>query len=281
VNKITKAGKAVDQFIDQLVELLEAGDIIIDGGNSEHGDTTRRCAALREKGILYVGSGVSGGEEGARYGPSLMPGGDVEAWPHIKPIFQSIAAKVDGESCCDWVGQGGAGHFVKMVHNGIEYGDMQLIAEAYHLMKSVLGMTPPEMAQVFDDWNKGELDSFLIEITANIMRFQDDKGDYLVEKIRDSAGQKGTGKWTAIAALDYGVPVTLIGEAVFARCLSSLQAERIEASKTLPAPVFKPYQGERADFIEAIRRVSFISYFIFTGRLNTCYLMAIYLFILM
>ena len=253
----------MDQFIDQLVELLEAGDIIIDGGNSEHGDTTRRCAALREKGILYVGSGVSGGEEGARYGPSLMPGGDVEAWPHIKPIFQSIAAKVDGESCCDWVGQGGAGHFVKMVHNGIEYGDMQLIAEAYHLMKSVLGMTPPEMAQVFDDWNKGELDSFLIEITANIMRFQDDKGDYLVEKIRDSAGQKGTGKWTAIAALDYGVPVTLIGEAVFARCLSSLQAERIEASKTLPAPVFKPYQGERADFIEAIRRVSFISHFIF------------------
>ena len=254
---ICTAGKAVDQFIDQLVDFLEPGDIIIDGGNSEHQDTTRRCASLAEKGILYVGSGVSGGEEGARYGPSLMPGGDVEAWPHIKPIFQSIAAKVDGESCCDWVGQGGAGHFVKMVHNGIEYGDMQLIAEAYHLMKSVLGLTPPEMADVFDQWNKGELDSFLIEITANILRFQDEKGDYLVEKIRDSAGQKGTGKWTAIAALDYGVPVTLIGEAVFARCLSSLQAERIEASKTLPAPVFEPYSGERAAFIEAIRRVSF------------------------
>ncbi|XP_045034420.1 6-phosphogluconate dehydrogenase, decarboxylating isoform X1 [Daphnia magna] len=259
VMMLVQAGKAVDQFIDQLVEFLEPGDIIIDGGNSEHGDTTRRCTALREKGIFYVGSGVSGGEEGARYGPSLMPGGHIEAWPHIKPIFQSISAKSDGEPCCDWVGEGGAGHFVKMVHNGIEYGDMQLIAEAYHLMKSVLGMTPPEMADVFDEWNKSELDSFLIEITANILRFQDDKGEYLVEKIRDSAGQKGTGKWTAIAALDYGVPVTLIGEAVFARCLSSLQTERIEASKVLPAPAFKAYDGERASFIEAIRQALYAS----------------------
>lgn len=256
---LVQAGKAVDGFIDQLAELLEPGDIIIDGGNSEHGDTTRRCAALKEKGLLYVGSGVSGGEEGARYGPSLMPGGHMEAWPAIKPIFQAIAAKADGEPCCDWVGEGGAGHFVKMVHNGIEYGDMQLIAEGYHLMKAVLGLSPPEMADVFDGWNKGELDSFLIEITANILRFKDEAGDYLVEKIRDSAGQKGTGKWTAIAALDYGVPVTLIGEAVFARCLSSLQSERIEASKVLPAPAPKTYHGDKASFVEAIRRALYAS----------------------
>lgn len=259
VMMLVQAGKAVDLFIDQLVDLLEEGDIIIDGGNSEHGDTTRRCAFLREKGIYYVGSGVSGGEEGARHGPSLMPGGHVEAWPYIKPIFQAICAKADGEPCCDWVGDDGAGHFVKMVHNGIEYGDMQLIAEGYHLMKSVLGMTPPEMADIFDQWNKGELDSFLIEITANILRFKDDSGEYLVEKIRDSAGQKGTGKWTAIAALDYGIPVTLIGEAVFARCLSALQAERIEASKVLPGPAAKPFQGDKASFIEAIRRALYAS----------------------
>uniref|UniRef100_A0A480TY71 phosphogluconate dehydrogenase (NADP(+)-dependent, decarboxylating) n=1 Tax=Sus scrofa TaxID=9823 RepID=A0A480TY71_PIG len=194
------------------VPLLDTGDIIIDGGNSEYRDTTRRCRDLKAKGILFVGSGVSGGEEGARYGPSLMPGGNREAWPHLKEIFQSIAAKVGtGEPCCDWVGDEGAGHFVKMVHNGIEYGDMQLICEAYHLMKDVLGMEQHEMAKAFEEWNKTELDSFLIEITANILKFQDADGKHLLPKIRDSAGQKGTGKWTAISALEYGVPVTLIG----------------------------------------------------------------------
>ncbi|CAO2590053.1 6-phosphogluconate dehydrogenase, decarboxylating, partial [Lemmus lemmus] len=216
---LVKAGQAVDDFIEKLVPLLEAGDIIIDGGNSEYRDTTRRCRDLKAKGILFVGSGVSGGEEGARYGPSLMPGGNKEAWPHIKTIFQAIAAKVGtGEPCCDWVGDEGAGHFVKMVHNGIEYGDMQLICEAYHLMKDVLGMRHEEMAQAFEEWNKTELDSFLIEITANILKFLDTDGKELLPKIRDSAGQKGTGKWTAISALDYGMPVTLIGNVVPTTC---------------------------------------------------------------
>ncbi|KAF3860305.1 hypothetical protein F7725_000560 [Dissostichus mawsoni] len=234
---LVKAGQAVDDFIDKLVPLLESGDIIIDGGNSEYRDTTRRCQSMKAKGLLFVGSGVSGGEEGARYGPSLMPGGHKEAWPHIKDIFQSIAAKVGtGEPCCDWVGDEGAGHFVKMVHNGIEYGDMQLICEAYHLMKDVLGMDHDEMAQAFDSWNKTELDSFLIEITANILKFRDSDNTHLLPKIRDSAGQKGTGKWTAISALEYGTPVTLIGEAVFARCLSSLKDERVEASRSLSGP---------------------------------------------
>ncbi|KAB0391647.1 hypothetical protein E2I00_004842 [Balaenoptera physalus] len=211
---LVKAGQAVDDFIKKLVPLLDTGDIIIDGGNSEYRDTTRRCQDLKAKGILFVGSGVSGGEDGARYGPSLMPGGNKEAWPHIKAIFQGIAAKVGtGEPCCDWVGDEGAGHFVKMVHNGIEYGDMQLICEAYHLMKDVLGMEHKEMAEAFEEWNKTELDSFLIEITASILRFQDTDGKHLLPKIRDSAGQKGTGKWTAISALEYGVPVTLIGNA--------------------------------------------------------------------
>ncbi|XP_019495250.1 PREDICTED: 6-phosphogluconate dehydrogenase, decarboxylating [Hipposideros armiger] len=210
---LVKAGQAVDDFIEKLVPLLDTGDIIIDGGNSEYRDTTRRCRDLKAKGILFVGSGVSGGEEGARYGPSLMPGGNKEAWPHIKTIFQGIAAKVGtGEPCCDWVGEEGAGHFVKMVHNGIEYGDMQLICEAYHLMKDILGMEHDEMAQAFEEWNKTELDSFLIEITANILKFRDSDGAHLLPKIRDSAGQKGTGKWTAISALEYGMPVTLIGE---------------------------------------------------------------------
>ncbi|EDL14855.1 mCG141692, isoform CRA_c, partial [Mus musculus] len=228
---LVKAGQAVDDFIEKLVPLLDTGDIIIDGGNSEYRDTTRRCRDLKAKGILFVGSGVSGGEEGARYGPSLMPGGNKEAWPHIKAIFQAIAAKVGtGEPCCDWVGDEGAGHFVKMVHNGIEYGDMQLICEAYHLMKDVLGMRHEEMAQAFEEWNKTELDSFLIEITANILKYRDTDGKELLPKIRDSAGQKGTGKWTAISALEYGMPVTLIGEAVFARCLSSLKEERGAAS---------------------------------------------------
>uniref|UniRef100_A0A7N5K9C4 6-phosphogluconate dehydrogenase, decarboxylating n=1 Tax=Ailuropoda melanoleuca TaxID=9646 RepID=A0A7N5K9C4_AILME len=227
VMMLVKAGQAVDDFINQLIPLLEPGDIIIDGGNSEYRDSTRRCKDLKARGILFVGSGVSGGEDGARYGPSLMPGGDPAAWPHIKPIFQSIAAQVEGEPCCDWVGEEGAGHFVKMVHNGIEYGDMQLICEAYHLMKDVLCMEQDEMAKAFEDWNKTELDSFLIEITADILKFRDTDSKHLLPKIRDTAGQKGTGKWTAISALEFGIPVTLIGEAVFARCLSSLKEERI------------------------------------------------------
>ncbi|MGH0168544.1 UNVERIFIED_CONTAM: hypothetical protein FKN15_054905 [Acipenser sinensis] len=241
---LVKAGQAVDDFISKLVPLLEAGDIIIDGGNSEYRDTVRRCKELKSAQLLFVGSGVSGGEEGARYGPSLMPGGHKEAWPHIKDIFQSIAAKVGtGEPCCDWVGDEGAGHFVKMVHNGIEYGDMQLICEAYHLMKDVLSMDHDEMAKVFEEWNKTELDSFLIEITANILKFRDSDNKHLLPKIRDAAGQKGTGKWTAISALEYGTPVTLIGEAVFARCLSSLKEERVEASK-LSAEHFSRMDGE-------------------------------------
>ncbi|XP_015737871.1 6-phosphogluconate dehydrogenase, decarboxylating [Coturnix japonica] len=257
---LVKAGSAVDDFIDKLVPLLEAGDIIIDGGNSEYRDTTRRCKDLRQKGLLFVGSGVSGGEEGARYGPSLMPGGSKEAWPHIKTIFQSIAAKVgSGEPCCDWVGEEGAGHFVKMVHNGIEYGDMQLICEAYHLMKDVVGMDHDEMAQVFEEWNKTELDSFLIEITANILKFKDKDGKYLLPKIRDSAGQKGTGKWTAISALEYGVPVTLIGEAVFARCLSSLKEERVQASKLLNGPKLTQFSGNKKAFLEDVRKALYAS----------------------
>ncbi|POI36170.1 hypothetical protein CIB84_000075, partial [Bambusicola thoracicus] len=242
------------------VPLLETGDIIIDGGNSEYRDTTRRCKELLQKGLLFVGSGVSGGEEGARYGPSLMPGGSKEAWPHIKTIFQSIAAKVgSGEPCCDWVGDEGAGHFVKMVHNGIEYGDMQLICEAYHLMKDIVGMDHDEMSQVFEEWNKTELDSFLIEITANILKFKDKDGKYLLPKIRDSAGQKGTGKWTAISALEYGVPVTLIGEAVFARCLSSLKDERVQASKLLNGPKLTQFSGNKKAFLEDIRKALYAS----------------------
>jgi len=256
---LVKAGSAVDSFIGQLVPLLEKGDIIIDGGNSEYTDTQRRCQELKEKGLLFVGSGVSGGEEGARFGPSLMPGGHAEAWPHIKDIFQGIAAKAEGEPCCDWVGNDGAGHFVKMVHNGIEYGDMQLICEAYHVMKDALGLTPSEMGDILEEWNKGELDSFLIEITKDIMKFNDKDGKPLVEKILDSAGQKGTGKWTAISALDYGVPVTLIGESVFARCLSSLKAERVQASKILAGPSKTKYEGDKKSFIEDIRKALYAS----------------------
>merc|ERR1719278_991632 len=256
---LVKAGSAVDAFIDKLVPLLEAGDIIIDGGNSEYQDTNRRCAALEEKGILYVGSGVSGGEEGARYGPSLMPGGNPAAWPHLQPIFQAICAKADGEPCCDWVGEDGSGHFVKMVHNGIEYGDMQLICEAYNLMKDALGMSHDEMADTLSEWNKGELDSFLIEISTNILKFRDDSGEPLVEKIRDAAGQKGTGKWTAISALEYGMPVTLIGESVFARCLSSLKSERMRASEVLKGPKVTKYAGDKKAFVEAIRQALYAS----------------------
>lgn len=256
---LVKAGPAVDAFIEKLVPLLEYGDIIIDGGNSEYKDTNRRCRNLKEKGILYVGSGVSGGEEGARYGPSLMPGGASEAWPHIKGIFQAISAKSGEEPCCDWVGDEGAGHFVKMVHNGIEYGDMQVIAEAYHLMKDSLGMSAGEIGKVMEAWNKTELDSYLMEISANILQYQDDKGEYLVEKIRDTAGQKGTGKWTAINALDYGIPVTLIAESVFARCLSAIKSARIEASKVLKGPEDSKFNGDKEAFIEDIRQALYAS----------------------
>jgi len=256
---LVKAGQPVDDFIDKLVPLLDKDDIIIDGGNSEYQDTRRRTKALQEKGILFVGSGVSGGEEGARYGPSMMPGGNPKAWPHIKPIFQAICAKSDNEPCCDWVGEDGSGHFVKMVHNGIEYGDMQLICEAYNLMKDTLGMSHDEMSETFKEWNKGELDSFLMEISANILAFKDTDGSPLVEKIRDSAGQKGTGKWTAISALDYGMPVTLIGEAVFARCLSSLKDERIAASNTLKGPAVTKFSGDKKVFLENIRQALYAS----------------------
>lgn len=256
---LVKAGQAVDDFIKKLIPLLEKGDIIIDGGNSEYLDTTRRCKELAAKGLEYVGSGVSGGEDGARYGPSLMPGGSEKAWKHVKDIFQSISAKTDGEPCCDWVGPEGAGHFVKMVHNGIEYGDMQLICEAYHLMKDVLGMDQEEMAQVLDEWNKEELDSFLIEITRDILKFKDSDGKYLLEKIRDTAGQKGTGKWTAISALEYGVPVTLIGEAVFSRCLSALQSERVHASTQLKGPDTPKFSGDKKAFVDSIKQALYAS----------------------
>ncbi len=241
----------MDDFIKQLTPLLSPGDIIIDGGNSEYQDTARRVVECEANGILFVGSGVSGGEEGARYGPSLMPGGNPAAWPHIKDIFQSICAKSGNEPCCEWVGEGGAGHFVKMVHNGIEYGDMQLICEAYDLMKAI-GLTQQEMADTFTEWNKGELDSFLIQITSDILNYKDGEG-YLLERIRDTAGQKGTGKWTAIAALHYGVPVTLIGEAVFSRCLSALKAERVNASKMLDGPASKPTVQNKKEFLNHIK----------------------------
>jgi len=259
---MVQAGKAVDAFIEQLIQFLEPGDIIIDGGNSEYKHTQRRCAYLKtvKNGpIMYVGSGVSGGEEGARYGPSIMPGGDGEAWPHVKNIFQSIAAKVDGEPCCDWVGNDGAGHFVKMVHNGIEYGDMQLICEAYDIMKTTLNMQQDEIANIFKEWNKSELDSFLIEITADILAYKDEKGEFLLPKIKDAAGQKGTGKWTAIESLDYGIPLTLIGESVFARCLSSLFDERAKASQILKGPENQTYAGDKVEFIEAIRQALYAS----------------------
>ncbi|KNC83879.1 6-phosphogluconate dehydrogenase, decarboxylating [Sphaeroforma arctica JP610] len=252
VMMLVMAGKPVDAFIEQVLPFLEKGDIIIDGGNSHFPDTQRRYEYLQTKGIRFMGCGVSGGEEGARYGPSMMPGGDPEAWPHMKEILQSISAKSDGEACCDWVGEGGAGHFVKMVHNGIEYGDMQLICEAYQQMKEVLGMSCKEMAEVFREWNKGVLDSYLMEITADILAYEDTDGTALVEKIRDTAGQKGTGKWTGIAALDMGIPLTLIGESVFARCISALKDERVIASKKLsgPTPSFK---GDKQQFLNNLR----------------------------
>ncbi len=256
---MVKAGRPVDDFIELLLPLLEPGDIIIDGGNSHFPDTIRRTKYVEEKGLLYIGTGVSGGEEGALLGPSLMPGGSPAAWPHVKPVLQAIAAKVeDGSPCCDWVGENGAGHFVKMVHNGIEYGDMQLICEAYHLMKDLLGLTADEMHEVFKEWNEGELNSYLIEITRDILARKDEDGTPLVEKILDTAGQKGTGKWTGIAALDEGVPLTLIGEAVFSRCLSALKEERVAAAQILTGP--KPsFKGDKKAFIEDIRKALYAS----------------------
>ncbi len=254
-----KAGSAVDKTIDALIPLLDKGDIIIDGGNTHFPDTNRRTKYVESKGLLYIGTGVSGGEEGALLGPSIMPGGSPKAWPAVKPIFQTISAKVeDGTACCDWVGENGAGHFVKMVHNGIEYGDMQLITEAYHIMKTYLGMDADEMHEVFKEWNEGDLDSYLIEITRDILTLKDEDGEPLVEKILDTAGQKGTGKWTAIAALDLGIPLTLIGEAVFARCLSAIKEERVDASKILsgPEPVFT---GDRKEFLNDLRDALFAS----------------------
>ena len=257
VMMMVKAGAAVDDMIEKLLPLLDDGDIIIDGGNSHFPDTARRTAYVEAAGKLYIGTGVSGGEEGALNGPSLMPGGSPAAWPSVKPILQAICAKVeDGAPCCDWVGENGAGHFVKMVHNGIEYGDMQMICEAYHLMRDLLGMSDDEMHEVFADWNTKELDSYLIEITKDILAYKDTDGEPIVEKILDTAGQKGTGKWTGIAALDEGVPLTLIGEAVFARCLSAMKDERVAASKVLsgPKPVF---EGDKAAFINDLKDALF------------------------
>lgn len=233
---MVKAGQAVDDLIEESLPFLEKGDNYYRWSNSHFPDTERRVKTLKEKGILFLGTGISGGEEGARHGPSIMPGGNIEAWPFVKPIFQAISAKADNnEPCCDWVGEGGAGHYVKMVHNGIEYGDMQIICEGYQLLSSTLGYLADQIGEVFSKWNKGELDSYLIEITSHIFSYKDTDGKPLVEKILDVAGQKGTGKWTAISALDLGIPVTLIGEAVFARCLSSLKEERVKFSS-----VYKP-----------------------------------------
>ena len=251
---MVRAGDAVDQTVAQLLPYLEPGDIIIDGGNSHYPDTNRRVAALREQGIRYLGVGVSGGEEGARHGPSIMPGGNADAWPHVKPILQAIAAKTkDGEPCCDWVGADGAGHFVKMVHNGIEYGDMQLICEAYQFMKDGLGLSYDEMHQIFNEWNKTELDSYLVEITAAILGYRDENGEPLVEKILDTAGQKGTGKWTGINALDLGIPLTLISEAVFARCVSAFKDQRTQAN-SLFGKTITPIEGDKAAWVEALRQ---------------------------
>ncbi len=249
---LVKAGKPVDDFIEQIMPHLEPGDIIIDGGNSHFPDTIRRVEYVESKGFLYIGTGVSGGEEGALLGPSLMPGGSPKAWPAVKEIFQAIAAKVDdGTPCCDWVGEGGAGHFVKMVHNGIEYGDMQIITEAYQIMKDLLGMSNDEMHDVFKKWNKGSLDSYLIEITRDILGYKDENGEETVDYILDTAGQKGTGKWTGITALDLGIPLTLIGEAVFARCLSAQKDLRVKASKFLNGPKAE-FKGDKKQFIDDI-----------------------------
>ncbi len=256
---MVKAGKPVDEFIEQLLGVLEPGDIIIDGGNSLFEDTIRRTKYVESKGLLYVGTGVSGGEEGARHGPSIMPGGSKAAWEHVKPIFQAIAAKVDdGVPCCDWVGEDGAGHYVKMTHNGIEYGDMQLIGEAYHLLKDGLGLTADEMHEVFKDWNTGKLDSYLIEITRDIFATKDEDGTPLVDKILDTAGQKGTGKWTVISSADMGIPITLIAEAVYSRCVSAMKEQRVAASKVFKSGKPK-FAGDRAQWIGDIRDALYAS----------------------
>ena len=257
---MVKAGDAVDKMFEEILPYLDKGDILIDGGNSHWPDSSRRTKYLAEKGILFIGTGVSGGEEGARNGPSIMPGGNPAAWPHVKEIFQAIAAKVeDGTPCCDWVGEDGAGHYVKMVHNGIEYGDMQLICEAYQLMKDVLGLNADELHEVFADWNKGELDSYLIDITSQIFAKKDEDGTPMVDKILDTAGQKGTGKWTCLSALDMGMPVTLIGEAVFSRCLSAIKEERVAASAILKGPRRTAKKHDRATFVEDVRRALYCS----------------------
>ncbi|WXG54042.1 MAG: decarboxylating NADP(+)-dependent phosphogluconate dehydrogenase [Candidatus Sedimenticola sp. (ex Thyasira tokunagai)] len=255
---MVKAGDPVDHFIELLLPHLSSGDIIIDGGNSRFTDSDRRCQMLVKQGIRFIGSGISGGEEGARHGPSIMPGGDESAWPEVKPILQSIAAQVDNQPCCQWVGEGGAGHYVKMVHNGIEYGDMQLICEAYQLMREGLGMSVKEIQAIFHEWDQGVLDSYLIEITTNILGVEDEDGSPLLDKILDSAGQKGTGKWTGISALDLGVPLTLIGEAVFARCLSSLKDERLQAEALLKT-VIPPFNGDRESAVNTIRDALYAS----------------------
>jgi 6-phosphogluconate dehydrogenase len=257
---MVKAGDTVDQMIGHVLPYLEAGDIVIDGGNSLFTDSNRRTKDLAAKGILFIGTGVSGGEEGARFGPSIMPGGNPAAWPHVKDIFQSIAAKVeDGTPCCDWVGEAGAGHYVKMVHNGIEYGDMQLICEAYDLLQRGLDLSADDLHQVFTDWNQGELDSYLIEISSQIFVKKDEDGKPIVDKILDTAGQKGTGKWTIFSALDLGQPVTLIGESVFARCLSALKDERVKASSILEGPAAKAVVSDRIAFTEDVRRALYCS----------------------
>jgi 6-phosphogluconate dehydrogenase len=255
---MVKAGAPVDELIQMCLPYLEKGDIIIDGGNSNYVDTNRRTFELKEKGLVFLGVGISGGEEGARHGPSIMPGGNVEGWPHVKEIFKSISAKADNDPCCDWVGQDGAGHYVKMVHNGIEYGDMQLISESYDLLSRGLGFSADEIAETFASWNKGALDSYLIEITSQIFRKKDHDGAPLVDKILDVAGQKGTGKWTAINALDLGIPLTLIGESVFARCLSSLQGERIRAAKTYKTET-KLFKGDKIAFVKLIEQALYAS----------------------
>jgi 6-phosphogluconate dehydrogenase len=260
VMMMVKAGQAVDDLIEECLPFLEKGDIVIDGGNSHYPDSERRMKSLAEKGILFMGAGISGGEEGARNGPSIMPGGNPESWPFVKGIFQSISAKAkeDGLPCCEWIGEGGAGHYVKMVHNGIEYGDMQLICEAYQLLREVLGLSVDEIKEIFLSWNKGVLSSYLIEITSGVLSHKDTDGTPLVDKILDVAGQKGTGKWTAISALDLGQPVTLIGEAVFARCLSSIKDERVKASKLFPHHKV-PFTGDKKQFIEDVRQALYAS----------------------
>ena len=255
---MVRAGNAVDQLIEQLIPLLEQGDIIIDGGNSRFIDTARRVESVAAKGLRYLGCGISGGEEGARHGPSIMPGGDPSAWPEVKTLFQSIAAQVDGQPCCQWVGEGGAGHYVKMVHNGIEYGDMQLISEAFHLMQQGFDLSVEQMQQVFSDWNKGVLDSYLIEITADILKYKDTDGSPLIDKILDTAGQKGTGKWTGISALDLGIPLTLIGEAVFARCLSARKEERQQAEKIYASEQII-FQGDAVQAIQDLHDALYAS----------------------